>query len=1168
MNEFPALFLSNRVEALVTSLKSNLFLEGTSPFARRLIVVPSPSMRAWLLWQLARLGIAAGVRVVYLNQGLATLLNKEDSKKEEGSPRPLPSLSELALAIESKLRGVIESAASLTDEERQLWKPLQGLLEKDLSFWKQGRLSLFCVQVAHVFMQYGAYAGEAMSKWEELPLDACTHWQQPLWMSLFGPSGAWAYPYRQLNSVITEDESEGELQVHLFALSYLSGAQRSFFLRLGKLVPVYLYGLSPCQMFWADTLSKREQVRLHAFWEKKKIAQDELGALEEHLRDHNPLLANFGKLGRELMSWVDKYDIRSFESYALPVDVKEIPCYEPLCDEEMVCAKTGPLTLLKAIQTDILLLRNPAHSENLDFSNNDASFQVHVASSKMREVEILYETLLGVIDAHKDDESPVCPGDVLIMGPDIAPYAGVIKAVFGQEGSLLPFHIMDLSIAQENALAKGLLSLLALATSRFEVSSLLRVFDHLAFQRKHHLSSDELEWIRFWLAESGIRWGMNSEGCQDLLKRDGCSSGLTVKESSTTWEHGLNRLLLGLAMDISEEEVSRSRYAEQRPFRGLEFSQAETLGKLVVLVRSLYADVKCLQDGSQLSLEDWTVYLTSLFESYFEADVADSASLDERRVLVHHLHLFRRMSLSLGGGLFPFSSIAHHLELALEGEGSSAEENGQQVVRFCSMLPMRAVPAKVICLIGMDEESYPRRKLRHPLNLMETLVGVDYCPSSVDYDRYLFLEALLSTRECFVVSYQSHSAGDEELSPSLVVEELLDYVDQNYSVEGRSSLREAVIRRHPSSPFHKRYFQSDLSDVISYSHFNYQAALSFYSSKKEPLREFIPGTFSVHVPFFNSSEACEEVVIDLKSLSDAAKNPLKVYFNKTLGIYLDGIKSYENSDEESFALSSLESGLLRKEALRHSLDHVLELAEARGLIPIGVLGKVARDELADEVERLKKNLKKMSVTAGEEFSVELRQGVHEVTRIGERRWLIPPVSILDEGRQVFVVGTLPDIASQGLLEYGDGKEESAVKVWPKTLAFSWVRNLLGQKINGEVLFTKSGDVKPLFFDEAQSSFKNYLRYHATCLKEAVPVDVKWIPDIVKNDRANLEVLLQKALEPVKREGGFVNKYLTWLFKGASLPSAERVLSDFAAPITEAFGPVLTAWCSKDKAEGS
>src|SRR5262249_39692637 len=97
-------------------------------------------------------------------------------------------------------------------------------------------------------------------------------------------------------------------------------------------------------------------------------------------------------------------------------------------------------------------------------------------------------------------------------------------------------------------------------------------------------------------------------------------------------------------------------------------------------------------------------------------------------------------------------------------------------VRCASLEKGNVFPARVIFLIGMDEESFPRTTLA-----MRS--STEKLPQAV-WDRYLFLQALFAAKETLVISYGDRSPEDGKVrEPSLVVSELLGYLQKTQVIE-------------------------------------------------------------------------------------------------------------------------------------------------------------------------------------------------------------------------------------------------------------------------------------------------------------------------------------------------------------------------------------------------
>ena len=173
----------------------------------------------------------------------------------------------------------------------------------------------------------------------------------------------------------------------------------------------------------------------------------------------------------------------------------------------------------------------------------------------------------------------------------------------------------------------------------------------------------------------------------------------------------------------------------------------------------------------------------------------------------------------------------------------------------------------------------------------------EYCPSSVDDDRYLFLEAIHSAQDYLLISYQGyHQRDHKESQPSLLVEELFSYLDKCYTIQG-AKISDHCIVKHPFDAFDARYFQS-APFLHNFSSHHFAAAQSLYSSSPLPSHCFLDDLFQWKPSSFSS---CSH--IDLRHLMAAIKNPIKFHLNQRLGIYLQSEKDRHIQREEELVIS-------------------------------------------------------------------------------------------------------------------------------------------------------------------------------------------------------------------------------------------------------------------------
>lgn len=1166
-------FFSNRIEHLFTRLKGELFGQPSTPFARRLIVVPSPAMKSWLMLQMAKdpdLGIATAIEVSYLDQTLKRLCKLMNLVPQGQQQQSLLHV-ELALAIEIEIRRILLNIEEMTPKERDLWQPMLHYLKisslatsTDLLTKKaERRLTALCEKLAVLFAKYGTYGGPMVSEWEKIPEN---DWQQKLWCLLFkqtllsSQNPPWNYPYREVSTLLQQPidvRLEQDIQVHLFSMSFLPRLQHALLMHLSNLIPVNYYLHSPCQAFWSDIKSDRESQWLQSWYKKQGVSKAQQQDLESYLQDRNPLLANFGKLGREMARQIEESEVaQSFDDYELSADVVNYPQYEEIQEDHINLRESqNPLTLLEAIQADMTLLRTPEATKKIPIEKDSDSIQVHVAHTRMREVQILYNALLGIISKHSHEETPVYPGDIIVMAPDISLYTPYIRAVFGCDESALNIQIMDIAILSHSPFVQAFLHLLSLPFGRWDASDLLQLFDYPAFQNRHELNREEVETIRDWVKTAGVRWGEDPHHRNELLKRGHCLQGMVEDSPIGTWEHAIEGLLSSLILSSTRDKTETTRSV----LDNIDSTQSQLLGKWISLLRSLREDLNCLVDGTTLSLSEWAKYLCCLAESYF---FIDDSQAEDYEIFLTHIDAFTIAGQKLGEHPFPFSTIRHHLNASLQKQGEHYREHDLNAVRFCSMLPMRAIPAQVIVMLGMEEGAFPRQQPNLSLNLLQEQKDADYCPSQSDYDRFLFLEALLSARRYLMITYQGFSAADgKEQPPSLLVTELLTYLDKSYTIEnGLPS--QFCMRKHPLHPFDSIYFTPNKNNLQSFSQVDYQACQAFYHAEKKAPACFVP-EFSISNDTTPALVESNQVIrIALKDLIACAKNPIKTYFNRTLGIYLDSEEDRILKNEEEFHLTALQSYFLKKDALKTPVDQIIRQADKDGLLPIGAFKDVAIDKIRTDIAALHQNLTSLGVRPQTIFNISFSEHCRQPKQTEDGHWHLPPLKLPYKENIIQITGILKDISPQGLIANLKDDKSEIVKIWPEYLVLNSLLKQYALPIQNKLLLVKGskGKVKEAFFDTPLPHLERYLDYYFTALKHMSPLIPEWVPHLMQNGDTFDAKMRDSLSNKFSRN---YNDYLLWALQGKILPDSQMLVSHWQPRAQDLFSDLYRSWYRKN-----
>ena len=941
---------SNRLEALIDALTRVTAEPLADPFKPETIVLQNQGMARWIGQQLA------------LRNGVSACLDF-----------PLPA-SFLWRVLEAWLPAVPEE--TLFDKDTLLWRvrkllpgllgqpafaPLERYLADDASGLKLFQLAQ---RIAGLFDQYLVFRPDMVLDWE---LGSEDHWQAVLWRALC-TDGGHVHRAKLLGELEEAMERRGPEagvlpeRVSLFGLSALAPVYVRVLGALARRIPVHLFFLNPCREYWADLVNERGQARRRAR-AKRAGLPDPTGLLDLG----NPLLASFGHAGQVFLD-----------------QLLELGG----ADHDLFQAPTGD-GLLHRIQRDLLELTDPRGGDpRQTIAPDDLSLQLHSTHGPLREIQVLHDQLLQLFDRLDDLE----PRDIIVMAPDIDRYAPYIEAVFGAaQGPLrIPWTVADRRVSAGQPVLEALKQLLTLPRSRFEAGELLSLLEVEAVRRRFDLDAQGLERIRTWVCESGIRWG------EDGPMR--AALGLPG-EPANTWGFGLDRLFLGYALPSDPDP---DPYAGVLPYGDLEGAEVAYLGILQSFVEIVGDWRRRL--GASRTPDDWRAAIGDLLAAFFAPD-------DDEEVLLQALRdgldevAKRAATAGFDQPVSPDVLRAILLDLLEDSSGGQRFLTGR--VTFCNMVPMRSIPFRVVCLIGMNGTDFPRTQ--RPLSFDLMVRG----PRRGDRsrrrdDRYLFLEALLSARDVLYLSWTGNDQRDNGVKvPSVVVDELMDYLNRGYRLADGSDPADALPVCHPLQPFCRAYFDRRDSRLFSYARSWLDAART--------------GAEVADPPFSGAALGSPNEdfrILDVEELIRFLRNPAAYFLTMRLGLRLPD-EAVIPEDVEPFDAAGLERYRLRQAVLQGLLAgrgraSILERLRGEGILPHGAPGELLLDEQSEEAAPFVRRLERLPGDELEPIEVDL-------SLAGFR-----------------LQGRLRHLRAEGLVDYrfGNLKAKDWLRIWVRHLVLN------------------------------------------------------------------------------------------------------------------------------------
>ncbi|HMJ14688.1 MAG TPA: exodeoxyribonuclease V subunit gamma [Polyangiaceae bacterium] len=895
------IYRSNRMELLTAELIRFIAEPLANPLAPERFVVQGRGMALYLMMEIARrLGVCANTQFDYprhfVTQALDSVLGASS-----GSAPPLDRTG---------LRWLV-----LAELDAQLSHPDFARLRDFLADDPQGlkRLGL-ATRIAQAFDQYLTYRPELIRAWETHPGDDSLpreqRWQPLLWRALCERSTLTHLPAQEarFHQALATSARFSNLpeRVCVFGVSTLPPLYVRLLGALASRVDVRLFLLSPCQEFWADLPAER------------RSAQRAPMEFSEFDSTH-PLLASLGKLGADFQT------LLSQELERIGIAAIEHELYQA----------SDASSLLGRAQNDILYLgaesQGSANAAAAPRDPSDDSLTFHSCHSPMRQVQVLHDQLLAIMSREPD----VLARDIIVMMPDVETFAPYIEAVFARHLSdkdFIPYQIADRSLYRQSPLVDAFLRILRQVGGRAKASEVLDLLALPPVAAKFGLAQEQVEKLARWVTESNIRWGVDAEhrARQDQPETD-----------ANTWRFGLARLFVGYAA----ASHGRTLFNGVLPYDEIEGQDASLLGTLAEFSARLFETLSTLDRARPL--EDWQTALGSVLEKLLLLEGPYAWQAQKVRAALARL---RELASSAGfSGELSTAAITRLLEEELD-ETEHARGFLAGGVTFSALVPMRSIPFKVVCLLGMNEESFPRRDTFIDFDLTRTSQdtgGVTRTGdrSRRDDDRYLFLEALVSARRRLLILFTGQSIRDNaRVPPSVLVSELLEHVSERLADGG--DVRQALWIEHPLQPFSVRYFDGTDPRLFSYRASYCEGARSLRAETEQaaPL---------IDAPLPDPEAPVTEPLIALGELLRFFEGPVRYLLNRRLHVYLSE-HEIDIPDREPWELSKLDEWSIGRALLALELDPVrtssYELVRASGELPLGSPGRFIHDVLLQNAE--------------------------------------------------------------------------------------------------------------------------------------------------------------------------------------------------------------------------
>ena len=984
---------AERADGLIQALRALLLDPLDDPFAQEVVAVPTRGMERWLTQRMSEClgatpgrsdGVCANVDFPFprslVNDAVAAASGIEPDEDPWLPERAVWPLLEVVdgCVEEPWLHSLAVHLGRTSDEPDEI---------------RQARRFSSVRHLAELFDRYALYRPEMLLAWaagqdtdgSERPLPPDVVWQAELWRRLRDRL-AQPSPAERLETacaVLREEPARADLppRFSLFGLTRLPAGRLRVLRALATHRDVHLFLLHPSPSLWERIANGDRQTRVD------RRADDETARLAD-----NRLLASWGHDAREMQLVLTGAD-------------------GVVDHHHSVDHPSG--TLLARIQADVRANRAPpglplagAPDGRPLLDADDESLRVHACHGRARQVEVLRDAILHLLQ----EDASLEPRDVIVMCPDIETFAPLIHATFGageapageelETADLakpdLKVRLADRALRQTNPVLGVVAQLIDLASERLTASQLLDLADREPVRRRFRFDDDDLTRLQDWVADSGIRWGLDAAH-RAPFKLDGLAAG--------TWRAGLDRLLLGVTMTEDDQRL----FEGVLPLDDVESGAIELVGRFAEFVDRVKAALNSFSEPK--TIDAWADSIATAAASLAATPARDAWQIEELDRLLADVVEEATVDGAVHATAISLPELRTLMAGRLQGRPTRANFRTGHLT-ICTLVPMRSVPHRVVCLLGLDDGVFPRKAPRDGDDLMLSDPHVGDRDARTE-DRQLLLDALLAAEDRLVITY---TGNDERTNtprpPAVPVGELLDLVDATVRSPDGPASRQVEVH-HPLQPFDPRNFESGVlvgGQTWSFDAVTLEGARALAGPRADPS------------PFLAAPlPPVEGSLLELEDLVRFAQHPVRAFLRQRLGIRVADFFE-EVEDDLRVELDGLGKWGVGERLLNAMLAGVdgraAILAEiARGTLPPGVLGKPVIDDVFPIAEEIVAAAEALRDPDGSPRSIDVRV-------------------VLPDGR--YVTGTVPGVAGDVLraVSYSRLSARHRLAAWVRLLALT------------------------------------------------------------------------------------------------------------------------------------
>lgn len=935
------IYRASRLEKLLDPLV--LLLAATHPdhvLAPQTIIAAHPGMKQWLNGALAHEygvgGIAANLDILLPSPWIDRLAQQQLGQRAVSLPRY--QRQHLRWSIHKVLCGDV-TTLGITDARIASYLRADDATGDDSAADQARRAFQLADRLARIYSQYLVYRPDWLRAWEQGQFNVVTgtsadpmlasneqHLLAPLWRYLHDQLGA-----HRGDVVGALIEHLGHAKVagdalHVFGVSHLAPSELAVLHAVARHRLVALYVPDPCREYWGGLGKTLPELRQQGADEQARL--DAADGSDYWVEQSHPLLASWGRIGQHFIM-----DLASGEGDVL-ADVRHREDEQPI----------DKMSRLQRVQQSVRVLdpqlMHVDLAQPLDATERaDASLRVHSSHTRLRELEVLRDQLLDALASSDAEGRPIRPADIVVMAPDIQSYVPLIPAVFGVPGyatGLLPYQLADVAISRSHSLFGAFQRLLELPGTRVTAPEVVDLLVVPEISRRLGLDDAGVAELAEWLKASRVAWALDPA----FRERFGVPP---IAEHTFGW--AMDRMLSGYLMAGAGEAERQASVrlpdgTELAPLTGIHGPAAGYLGAFDHLLREI--QTLCDLAAESRHASDWAVELESRFEALFRIDPMDRAAREAKSMVLGFIRAIA--SEPAGADEDPMLHFSVVRDLLVERLSGVPEHQRFLMggITFCGMVPQRAIPFKVVAVLGLNDGDFPRSSSDAGLDLMSRYRRMGDRDVRSD-DRYLFLETLMSARERLHLSYIGEGVKDgKPRNPAPPLAELLAVLDAAAGLRPDDEKTDRPWQvRHPLQPFDGRYFDSSDARLFSYN----ARFASMHGNGDKPDVALFLDRGNAHAVEIGST-------IALRELHAYYKDPAKQVLARRMQVSLDALEDDRLPQDEPIeakfaALDTVAKKLFFNDALpawpqaEWPPKQVPDWLRLGGIMPVGRAGQQA-----------------------------------------------------------------------------------------------------------------------------------------------------------------------------------------------------------------------------------